>query len=416
MEIIDTVLSELDNILKNFKKTPNRIYLRESLDSKQFSINNFKKLFSGNIDSIPVENREQCKTRFEKLIEEIDELLVQKFLVAREKSEKKNKVVKMSFNIENVMKIVPEFSGNVKEIEKFLTIVEYIYIGLSEENDKAQLIDFIIKVKLSAQVRTAISLTETPRDFNTLKTKLNSTYKSTKTLNEIFSSLSVLKQGRMSVKQFNDKIVDLVTELNHLQITDLNTNSAEAKNAIIESNNKFALNIFKNGISEDIKPTVYASQPKNLTDAVNLASEVEKDSEKSVMYFKRNTNFRGRGNNRYPYKQMENNDNRHYDNNNYSNRGNRGNYGNQGNNGRYNGKNRGGYYGNNRGGYRGGYNNRENRGSYSNRGNRGGYNQNNRGNFGNDNNRRINVVSNGDYSAENQEHQGNACGIPLVQN
>ena len=51
------------------------------------------------------------------------------------------------------------------------------------------------------------------------------------------------------------------------------------------------MNIFKNGISEEIKPTVYEAQPKNLTDAVNLASEVEKDSEKSVMYFKSNTIF-----------------------------------------------------------------------------------------------------------------------------
>ena len=46
-----------------------------------------------------------------------------------------------------------------------------------------------------------------------------------------------------------------MTELNHLQITDLNTDSAEAKKAIVESNDKFALNIFKNGISEEIKPT-----------------------------------------------------------------------------------------------------------------------------------------------------------------
>ena len=148
MEVVNTVLAQLDNILKIFKNNPNRIYLRENLDKKQISVNNFKKLFSGNIDSTPEENREQNKRKFEKLTKELDEILEQKFLNAKEKSDNKNKVVKMSFNIKNVMKIVPEFSGNVEEIEKFVTIVEYIYNGLSEENDKAQLIDFIaIKVK-----------------------------------------------------------------------------------------------------------------------------------------------------------------------------------------------------------------------------------------------------------------------------
>ena len=148
MEVVNTVLAQLDNILKIFKNNPNRIYLRENLDKKQISVNNFKKLFSGNIDSTPEENREQNKRKFEKLTKELDEILEQKFLNAKEKSDNKNKVVKMSFNIKNVMKIVPEFSGKVKEIETFLNIVEYIYNGLSEENDKAQLIDFIaIKVK-----------------------------------------------------------------------------------------------------------------------------------------------------------------------------------------------------------------------------------------------------------------------------
>ena len=137
MEVVNTVLAQLDNILKIFKNNPNRIYLRENLDKKQISVNNFKKLFSGNIDSTPEENREQNKRKFEKLTKELDEILEQKFLNAKEKSDNKNKVVKMSFNIKNVMKIVPEFSGKVKEIETFLNIVEYIYNGLSEENYKA---------------------------------------------------------------------------------------------------------------------------------------------------------------------------------------------------------------------------------------------------------------------------------------
>ena len=91
----------------------------------------------------------------------------------------------MDFNIDMVIKTIPEFTGIYKYLEKFLTIVEYLYNGYSA-SAKSQLIDFTIKVKLSAQVRTAKSSTETPENFQELKAKLLLKCKNTKTLYEIY--------------------------------------------------------------------------------------------------------------------------------------------------------------------------------------------------------------------------------------
>ena len=49
------------------------------------------------------------------------------------------------------------------------------------------------------------------------------------------------------------------------------------KQTILEINNNYALNIFKNGLNENIKPTVFASRPEDLNQAVQLALELEKD-------------------------------------------------------------------------------------------------------------------------------------------
>ena len=80
------------------------------------------------------------------------------------------------------------------------------------------------------------------------------------------------------------------------------------KQTILEINNNYALNIFKNGLNENIKPTVFASRPEDLNQAVQLALELEKDfknNEGQILYFSNNNH-----NNRKFWKQNQNN---HYE-------------------------------------------------------------------------------------------------------
>ena len=57
---------------------------------------------------------------------------------------------------------------------------------------------------------------------------------------------------------------------------------------MIDINNAYALNVFKNGLNNDFKPTVFTSRPKDLNEAVQLALELEKDftnNDNQILYF-----------------------------------------------------------------------------------------------------------------------------------
>lgn len=137
-----------------------------------------------------------------------------------------------------------------------------------------------------------------------------------------------MTQRNNSVTDYKTKLLNLISELNTLQINELTTPTDEQRNLIKKLN---ALSIFKNRLNDDLKATVCASQPKSLTDAANLALEIEKNinGNKQMFYLHKNTNGRqnsGNNNNRrcnnnnynnYNYQHVNNHNKRQHSNNNY---------------------------------------------------------------------------------------------------
>ena len=68
----------------------------------------------------------------------------------------------------------------------------------------------------------------------------------------------------------------MIAELNELQIKDIVGCNTLQTNTIKQINENYALNIFKNGLKGELRPTVFASRPKELNEAVQLALELEK--------------------------------------------------------------------------------------------------------------------------------------------
>lgn len=313
--------------------------------------------------------------------------------------------------MELVEKMVPMFNGNQSELVRFLKVVKLINDGLTEA-DKLVLIDFVIDFKLGSAVRTAICLTAIPITFEQLKTELESTYKSTKTANQVSNALNGLQQRRQSVNDFKEKILELVKDLNALQIAELNNPTTEVKVAITELNAKVALKTFKSGVDEYLKQTIYAARPSSLNEAVNLALELETDKPNTVMYFDRqnsnnrfnnNRNFGGRGNFRSNANDNFNrNTYRHTNNNNAYQQNYRQGYNNNNNR---NQNNRRGAYHNNRGNNRNNFNSGQ-RNYVSDRNNHNNRNNNNN-NWNRNPTRQVRVVSD---EASHTQNQGNSNG------
>lgn len=106
-----------------------------------------------------------------------------------------------------------------------LKITEIIYNDLAEAS-KPALIDFVIYVKLSQTVKTNVTAIQTPTTFEELKTTLQRKYKSTATIPHIQNQLANLSQRNLSISNYKNKILQLVSELNALQIGQLGASAS----------------------------------------------------------------------------------------------------------------------------------------------------------------------------------------------
>lgn len=305
---MEQIIEEVAIILTNLKKSSGKPYKRETIQTKLDKIEKLKNEFEILIDS-QEENKTNPaqKVEFKQLYTKTKTLLEQQLLTLGEK-DKEEQPNMSDFDLGMAMKAIPVFSGNYKELDSFLKIVEIINKGLKITCTQ-QLIDFVFHVKLGINVKTALGNTE-PSNFETLKTLLEERYKSNTTIPQIQNTLSNFSQRNLSVTSFRDKLLNTIAELNNLQIKELGSNATnEEKEVIKKMNDIYGLNIFKNGLNDNLKPTIFASQPKSLIEASNLATELEKTNNNTLMYYRYNTQKVNRPN-RQKFNQEANDHNR----------------------------------------------------------------------------------------------------------
>jgi Retrotransposon gag protein len=193
-----------------------------------------------------------------------------------------------SFDLEKASKIIPEFAGDYRSINNFVNLIEFYHDTLKEQ-DKPKLVKFILLTKFSSKAQNKIGSTTDISTFNELKLTLLKTFKSPKNSLMIHSELVRTKQNGQSLGQYIEKIETLIAELNSLQINELGVGS---KDVIMKLNDQIALNTFKQGLNDRIRPTIFAAQPKTFNDAKSLASEVETPQDTSTILHFNSRNYR----------------------------------------------------------------------------------------------------------------------------
>ena len=109
------------------------------------------------------------------------------------------------------MKAILEFSGNYRETNSFLTIVELINYGLAIEQ-KPNLFKFVYNVKLTSTVRTSLG-TSTPVTFDEFKNTLSNRYKFIKTVVQLQATLSNFTQKNMNVHTYHEKLLQMIADV-----------------------------------------------------------------------------------------------------------------------------------------------------------------------------------------------------------
>lgn len=319
-------IEHLKDILKNLKKSPNRTYTEKTIQNKLEDIERIKEEFQ---TTESIENDEEklyaLKSEFNNIYTKIKQYLLESPKELEHKSENNDNQIQNSmnmatqnFNLEVALKTIPEFTGNYRELKSFLTIIELIKTSLAADQE-TQLLKFVFNVKLSSTVRTALG-TSAPTTFDDLKKCLTDRYKTTKTVAHIQATLSTFSQKNMNVHTYHEKLLNSIAELNELQKEEIHNCNTVQADTIKLINEKYALTIFKNGLNGELKPTIFASRPKDLNDAVHLALELEKDFARNsdqVLYFSNNRN--GQNRNRLNRNVNQNTNRNNYQNNNSQN-------------------------------------------------------------------------------------------------
>lgn len=355
MSNINKLITEIEKWILNFHKNPNRTYTPAHLLKRVAELREIRKDFRKQYLNLLQKDKNlavDLKEQFEQSYSVLDGILEANISKTLDKNLKDNEMA--TFDIATTLKVIPEFQGDPKNLNNFLNLIEFLYDDLKDATEKSKLIKFILKTRLAEKVKNKLSITQAPTDLVTLKKTLQDIFKSGKTPLKIQSELAKVSQGNRPVKDFADQIEDLVSQLNSMQIAE----QGETHRGIIAKlNDQIGLNSFKNGLHENLKTTVFASNPKTLQEAVNTANEAESLGTARVFNYNsrrfnnvaqsRNRNsFPNRGFRQSGYQRF------HYNNNNKNfSKDNRNNFGNNNNN-RQNHQSR---YNNN---YRGNVNNR----------------------------------------------------------
>lgn len=287
---LDSLIEDLDRILAIFKKNPNRKFKSEYLLNKTTLKNNLVTNFNEEILKFTSpEDKPEIEVRvakFKKILASLNTILstlseeISHNSSLFDDSEDIFETLNMDFDLKSHVNIIPEFDGQLSKYSNFINFVEFVHDTLND-NGKSRLITFILKTKLSDSIRLKLSAYPSATTLAQFKEQMSKILKSNKTSLSIQSELSRTRQNNASVIDFSSKIESLVAELNSMQISQ---RGEQYRDIIIQMNDEIALNAFKTGISDRIKPTIIAGRPSSLNEAINLALDSETPQQEAKIF------------------------------------------------------------------------------------------------------------------------------------
>ena len=196
---------------------------------------------------------------------------------ANDKSTKPNKPenltkVKMEFNTNLLLKLVPTFDGSSSDLHHFLQCCDTFYETLNSPADKTQFLK-IIPTRIKGIAYDKVVKYNTYDTWVDLKKALKTNCSETRTVEQISLELIHSQQRKTeSAQEFGDRIEKLLYDLIDASIA---REGEDAKTIVRNMHSKTALLAFTNGLNSEIKSTVKASKYANLKDAIKGAVDEE---------------------------------------------------------------------------------------------------------------------------------------------
>jgi Zinc knuckle len=198
----------------------------------------------------------------------------------KEEEEKDQEEEKMAvFNLKEARGI-PELKdiNNDTAVRDFLANVKFYYDDLKVENQpvsaaQKKLLNFVLTCKVTNEAKTKIGNSDVD-NFPALSALLHEKCGSSQTRATITKAINETKQGSQSVESFAEKISQLGDRLAAIEIRENATGNVNEE-LIKNIYEKQIITAFKKGLNPTLQAAVCAARPKTLTDAIQVASEIE---------------------------------------------------------------------------------------------------------------------------------------------
>lgn len=292
---MDQVFQRVEALVSNAKKSLNRPYSIETVEAKIAELRKLEEDLTTALENSEITGEERGKhlIKFEEFRETALELLEQ-----HQKKGKRQGIIMATLDmneLSTIIKLIPIFTGKRDELQNFITNLE-IVSGTVVTEKQVAFFNFIFKSRLDLKVQNRIKQGSIPTSVSELIDTLKLAYKSVKSSNAILNEITRIVQKGDNVMGFANKIENLITELNEIQISE----EGESKRPyIISTNRRIAFNAFVNGLTDpQIVSTIDASQVTTFTEAVVIAEKAStRVVQKKIFYQSTHSNNNNNNNN-----------------------------------------------------------------------------------------------------------------------
>lgn len=201
-----------------------------------------------------------------------------------------------SFDIKVASNLLPVLNDSEENTKKLIEAAEFYNSTLKNE-DKPQLINFILKTRLSGNAK--LRLNNTYNSLESLNTDIKTYLLTRKSPTALQAQLFSIRQNNRSIEAFGKELEDLFVDLTIAQAND----DPDSFNILRPINEKSAIKRFANGLRNQRLSTIISSRNfEFLKDAIREAQDEENSflNEGNQVF---NVSHRGRGNvNRNSYR------------------------------------------------------------------------------------------------------------------
>lgn len=180
--------------------------------------------------------------------------------------------------IPDLIRIIPEFNGNPKNLPRWIQSVEEKLdesgnlLTVEEKQRVMPIWMGIIRDKITEKANDALSASHTPLEWQAIKTTLTEYFGDKRDLSSLVSKMTNLNQGNQSVSEFYYECRSLLADINAKIL--INETREHAK-AIMGTYETLMINAFIDGLRDLMSSLVRISRPQTLTDAYQTAAEQE---------------------------------------------------------------------------------------------------------------------------------------------